>query len=59
MLCYFRMKQKERLKAFRNSIRTKRLRDATKNDNHGIGLYANIDGFSEIKRMELQDIFER
>ena len=53
------MKQKERLKAFRNSTRIKKLRDATKNENHGIGLYANIDGFSELKRMELQDIFER
>ena len=53
------MIKKERLKAFRNSIRLKRLLDATNNENYGVGLYANIDEFSELKRMELQDIFVR
>ena len=53
------MIKKERLKAFRNSVRLKRLLDATNNENYGVGLYANIDEFSELKRMELQDIFVR
>ena len=53
------MIKKERLKAFRNSARLKRLLDATNNENYGVGLYANIDEFSELKRMELQDIFVR
>ena len=57
---FFRMgRAKTRLKAFRSNNKWRKMISRKDLSNFGIGLYANIDGFSEQKRLEISEMFNR